>query len=253
MSLVDTHCHLQFDRSTNPAKVIQEAIESGVTKFICVGTNLADSRRAIELAGKYDKVWATAGIHPHEAADFVGPHSAAELEKLLVEPRVIAVGETGLDYYKKLSSRDDQQKALRVQIEIGLKLNLPFIFHVRDAWEDFWAVLDSYPKVRGVVHSFSAHPAELDQLLSRGLQVGLNGIMTFTKDDQQLEAAKLVPSDKLLLETDAPFLTPVPFRGKICEPKHLKITAEFLANLRGQSLEDLASSTTNNARQLFNI
>lgn len=253
MNLVDTHCHLQFDRYTNPAGVIQEAIESGVTKFICVGTNLADSRRAIEFAKTYDSVWAAVGVHPHDADDFVEPRSVVELEKLQVKPRVVAVGEIGLDYYKNLSGKDGQQKVLRAQIEIGLKSGLPFIFHVRDAWEDFWAVLDSYPKVHGVVHSFSAHPAQLDQILSRGLWVGLNGIMTFTKDDQQLEAAKLVPLDKLMLETDAPFLTPAPFRGKVCEPKHLKITAEFLANLRGESLEELTATTTKNAQQLFNI
>jgi TatD DNase family protein len=130
---------------------------------------------------------------------------------------------------------------------------LPFIFHIRDAWETFWPIFDSYKGLRGVVHSFSAHEEQLEQILGRGLYVGLNGIMTFTKDAQQLAAAKKVPLDKLLLETDAPFLTPKPYRGQRCEPKHVRNVAEFLAELRGETLEELAAATTKNAVGLFNL
>jgi TatD DNase family protein len=130
---------------------------------------------------------------------------------------------------------------------------LPLIFHVREAFDDFFSTYDQYKGLRGVVHSFSADTRVLDKILSRGLYIGLNGIMTFTKDQKQLEAAKAVPLNRLLLETDAPYLTPVPFRGKICEPKYVRVTAEFLSHLRGETLEELAAATTRNAAELFKL
>ena len=142
---------------------------------------------------------------------------------------------------------------LRFQIELALQHNLPMIFHVRDAFDDFWPIFDSYRGIRGVIHNFSADEKELAQIVERGLYVGLNGIMTFTKNEDQLRAAKSVPLSQLLLETDAPFLTPAPLRGTICEPKHVSVTAEFLANLRGETLEDLAEVTTVNATNLFGL
>jgi TatD DNase family protein len=128
---------------------------------------------------------------------------------------------------------------------------VPLIFHVRDAFDDFWPIFDSYEGIRGVIHSFSAGLPELEQIQRRGLYVGLNGIMTFTKHVKQLDAAKAIPLARLLLETDAPFLTPQPFRGSICEPRHVRVTAEFLAELRGESLSELANATTRNAQSLF--
>jgi TatD DNase family protein len=130
---------------------------------------------------------------------------------------------------------------------------LPFIFHVRDGWSDFWQIFDDYKVLTGVIHSFSSGVKQLDAALNRGLYVGLNGIMTFTKDQAQLEAAKQVPSDRLLLETDAPFLAPVPFRGQACKPSHVIATAEFLAGLRQENIGDLAAVTTANARKLFKL
>jgi TatD DNase family protein len=172
---------------------------------------------------------------------------------LLSRPKVVAVGEIGLDYYKSRTPKDTQQTALREQIEAGLPTGLPFIFHVRDGWSDFWKIFDDYKDLTGVIHSFSSGVKQLDAALNRGLYVGLNGIMTFTKDQAQLEAAKQVPSDRLLLETDAPFLAPVPFRGQACEPSHVIATAEFLAGLRQENIGDLAAVTTANARKLFKL
>lgn len=254
MQLVDTHCHLQFKDYPDPKTVIQDAKQAGVSKLICVGTKLDDCEQAVSLANIYDNVWAACGAHPHEAKDYVNNSEYPEhLAQLLKADKVVAMGEIGLDYYKNYCPHEIQQKALISQIEIGLPTKLPFIFHVRDAWEDFWNIVDNYPGIRGVVHSFSAGRSELDQILARGFYVGLNGIMTFTKDERQLAAAKVVPADKLLLETDAPFLTPAPERGKLCEPKHLAITAQFLAELRGESVEELASKSTDNAKELFGI
>ena len=222
--------------------------------MICVGCTLADSELGIALAGRHKDIWASIGLHPHEAKEYVHDHQALQqFRDLASRPKVIAVGEIGLDYFYGHSNKEDQAKMLRFQLDIAQEYKLPVIFHVRDAFEDFWPIFDEYDGIRGVIHSFSATGVEMEQILSRGLYVGLNGIMTFTKDAAQLEAAKSVPLDRLLLETDAPFLTPKPFRGTICQPKHVRVTAEFLSELRGESLDMLATQTTENARILFNI
>ncbi len=255
MEFIDTHCHLHFDNYDQDRYIVlKNSATAGVRRIICVGCSLADSQRAIDFAAKNKNVWATAGAHPHDGADYLtNPNSGAILQKLLKQPKVVAVGEIGLDYFHENTPKADQQKVFKAQIEIGLPSGLPFVFHVRDAWEDFWPIFDSYSGIRGVVHSFSAHPSNLKEVLSRGLYVGLNGIMTFTKDSEQLEAAKQVPLDKLLLETDAPFLAPKPFRGSRCEPKHVFNVAEFLANLRGESMNDIANASTANAEKIFNL
>ena len=255
MELVDTHCHLFFEQlQDNLEEVIQNARGAHVARTISVGTTLADSQTSVQIAAKYDNVWAAVGVHPHEAAEFLNdPIHNAKLSRLLSQPKAVAVGEIGLDYYKNYSPKEVQEKALRKQIEIGLSSELPFIFHVRDAWSDFWRIFDGYQDLRGVVHSFSSGVKQLEAALSRGLYIGLNGIMTFTKDQAQLEAARQVPLDKLVLETDAPFLTPAPFRGRVCEPKHTLATAEFLADLRDESIEQLSKATTDNAVRLFNL
>ncbi len=255
MELVDTHCHLQFEPyEAREDEVLARASRQNVKQIICVGTTLADSAKAVELAAAKKGVWAAVGAHPHEASSFLAdPNSAKKLKKLAEEPRVVAVGEIGLDFYRNISNEPDQEQALRTQLEVATQLNLPIIFHVRDAWSEFWKILDEYKPSRAVIHSFSAHQSQLSEVLKRNLYVGLNGIMTFTKDEQQLEAAKAVPLDRLLIETDAPFLTPAPVRKELCEPRHVRVTAEFLAHLRGEPIEKLAKVTTANARTLFSL
>ncbi|MGZ6004649.1 MAG: TatD family hydrolase [Candidatus Saccharimonadales bacterium] len=259
MEFVDTHCHIHFpDYELDPAEVIKNAQNTGVTRLLAVGCTLPDSKLAIEMAKRYDKIWASIGLHPHEGSEYVNDsHTLQEFRRLAKEPKVVAVGETGLDYHYMHSSREDQEKLLRFQLDLAAEHDLPLIFHIREAFEDFWKIYDEYLaegfKFRGVVHSFSSHGDNLDEILRRGLHVGLNGIMTFTKDQVQLEAAKHIPIDKLLLETDAPFLTPSPFRGTICEPKHVRTTAEFLSQLRGENLQILAETTTQNAITLFGL
>lgn len=255
MNFVDTHCHIHFDYYTlDPDEVIASAQSEGVSRLICVGCTLEDSKAGIDFVKNRKNTWASIGLHPHEGVHYADDNrSLEEFAQLANKPKVVAIGETGLDYYYENSPKDKQKKLLEFQLDLATKHNLPLIFHVRDSFEDFWPIIDSFSNVRGVVHSFTAGTAELEQILKRGLYVGLNGIMTFTKNDYQLEAAKAVPLNRLLLETDAPYLTPVPFRGTMCQPKHVVVVAEFLSNLRKESLEELAITTTMNAVKLFNL
>ncbi len=271
MEFVDTHCHIheagtgtagdEFVRDkwakggfSDPQVLIEEAAEAGVTRLICVGCTLRDSEMAAKLAGEQANCWASIGIHPHEAKDHIHfPDKLQKFRNLLVKDRVVAIGEIGLDYYYTHSPKADQIKMLEFQLDLAEKHDLPLIFHVREAFKDFWPVFDQFQGLRGVIHSFSSDTRDLEQILSRGLYVGLNGIMTFTKNPDQLQAAKSVPLDKLLLETDAPFLTPAPERGTICLPKHVVRTAEFLAGLREEKLADIAKATTQNACNLFSM
>jgi TatD DNase family protein len=259
MELIDTHCHIHsLDYPLAADQVITRAELDDVTRLLCVGQTPEDSRQAVSFVQTRDGTWASIGIHPHEAKAFVkgnvlDTEKFQEFAELAEKPKVVAVGECGLDFFYNHSAKEAQIIIIKSQIELALKHNLPMVFHVREAFEDFWPIFDTYHGIRGVVHSFSAADKELADILQRGLYVGLNGIMTFTKDQAQLAAAKAVPLDRLLLETDAPYLTPTPYRGTINEPKNVRVTAEFLANLRGESLEKLAAATTRNARKLFAI
>jgi TatD DNase family protein len=260
MVLTDTHCHLQFDKYKNIEEVVERAKSAGVKRLICVGTSFADSQKAIAIAEKFDNCWASLGWHPYESKNYyqVPEADLKKMEELLTHPKVIAVGECGLDYHYEDAEPNKQKIALRFQIEnLALKHDLPVIFHIRDAWKNFWPIFDEYKsagqQIHGVVHSFTGGPKQLEQALSRGLLVALNGIVTYTRDSALLEAAKQVPLDMLILETDAPFLTPEPYRNEICEPKHVRTTAEFLATLRNEPLEKLAAATTANSARLFGL
>lgn len=259
MQLTDTHCHIHSaDYPLDPDEVIRNAAAAGVTHLICVGTDASDSNLAVEFVQNRQNTYAAIGIHPHEAKRHAGDTSTLkDFSDLATKPKMVAIGETGLDYYYGHSPKGDQQKLLRFQLGLAISHDLPLIFHVREAFDDFWPILDEFGSngrpIRGVIHSFTDSVAVLEQALKRELYIGLNGIMTFTKDKKQLEMAASVPLEKLLLETDAPYLTPAPYRGTICESKHVRVTAEFLSNLRGESLQQLATTTTRNAKKLFGL
>lgn len=272
MQLTDTHCHIHesgdiSEGDTDPTRqrwfklgnlppqeLAKRAREQNVARLICVGCTLADSQKAISFAQTQEGAWASIGLHPHEAKRYASDQEALDtFAALAAQPKVVAVGECGLDYFYNNSPAPQQAAMLRFQIELALRHNLPMIFHVREAFDDFWPIFDSYKGIRGVIHSFSATQQDLAEILKRDLYVGLNGIMTFTKNEEQLAAAKAVPLNRLLLETDAPFLTPAPDRGTICEPKHVRTVAEYLAKLRGASLEAIAQATTHNAQVLFDL
>lgn len=252
MKFVDTHCHIHsVDYTIEPRLAIHNATAIGVNKLICVGCDENDSKLAVKFANHHENVWASIGLHPHDAK--LGQEAFDKLATLATMPKVVAVGECGLDYYYNHSVKEDQEKALKFQMELALNNNLPMIFHVRDAFDDFWPIFDQYKGLRGVIHSFTSTTTHLTEALNRGLYIGLNGIMSFTKDEEQLNMAKQVPLDRLLLETDAPFLTPRPLRGKVNEPKNIVLIAEFLADLRQQNLSEIGESSSSNAKLLFGI
>lgn len=244
---VDTHCHIhEPDYTLELDGVFKRGREAGVAEMIVVGTSLDSTAQAIAFAEERDGVKASIGVHPHDTKDgydltpFAGTSS-----------QIVAVGEIGLDYYYGHSPKDVQQDALYAQLEIAVAHNLPVIFHVRDAFDDFWPIFDSFEGLRGVLHSYTDSQENLEKALERGLYIGVNGISTFTKDPAQQAMFDSIPLDQLLLETDAPFLTPTPFRGKINEPAYVPLIAAHHATRRGISVEELAEQTTANAHTLF--
>jgi len=270
--LVDTHCHIQSagqgPGQSRGEKVTRElwakapdltadgivaaAVDNGVTRMICVGCDTADSRLAAEFVKSRENCRASIGIHPHEARHYAGNRQKLdEFAQLVHQPKVVAIGECGYDFYYDHSPREAQAEVLKFQIELALEHGLPMIFHVREAFDDFWPVFDAYDGVRGVLHSYTDSAANLAKALERGLYVGVNGIATFAKNPAQLEVYRSVPLANLLLETDSPFLSPQPHRGRTNEPKRVADVARFLAELRGESFDDLAAATTDNARKLF--
>jgi len=252
MYLVDTHCHIHdVDLSFDLSEVFKTARENDVRQLICIGTSGEDSEKAVEFARQYDGVWATVGLHPHDAK--LGEDDFEMLARLVADPKVVAIGECGLDYYYNNSPKADQKQALEYQLQLAQSAGKPCTFHVRDAFDDFWPILDNFPGVSGVIHSFSTSSDVLEQALKRGLYISLNGIMTFTKDQNQLAAAKAVPLAKMVLETDAPFLTPSPLRGTMNLPANVRLVAAYLAELRGETLEQLIQATTTNAQLLFSL
>ncbi len=262
--LIDTHSHIHEDDYPNTLKSIKEAHKNGVTKFICVGTDLESSKKAVQFANKYKEygAYASVGIHPHEAIDekledILSEATWGELERLAKDPQVIAIGEFGFDffYHKEKEARAHQTKLAKKHLELAKKLNLPLILHIRDAFQPFIEIMQDFPELKGVVHSFSDTPINLDAVLHlpNNFYIGLNGIMTFSKSPEQLQAAKNVPLERLVLETDSPYLTPAPLRGTINGISNTRIIAEFLSDLREENIEHFCQATTANTKMLFLI
>ncbi len=246
--LIDTHCHIhESTYSLDRIEVLERARQAGVGKMICVGVNVQSSKNAIDFATQHDGVYAVIGVHPHDTKD-----GLEGLDLLATHNNVVvAVGEIGLDYFYTHSPRETQIQALEAQLDLVLRHNLPVVFHVREAFDDFWPIFDNFHGIRGELHSFTDTSVNLERALSRGLFIGVNGISTFTKDVAQQEMFASIPVDRLLLETDAPFLTPVPHRGKINEPAFVSEIANYHAQIRGLTLQEIAVVTTENATALF--
>lgn len=252
--LIDSHCHLNYKGLIEDQQnVLERARASGIDLMLNIATRESEWDAVLDTAIRAPDVWATVGIHPHEADEH--PHiDTAKLVARAAHPRVVGIGETGLDYYYDHSDRDRQRSSFRSHIVAARETGLPLIVHTRDAEDDTLAVMrDEMGKgaYTGVIHCFTASGAFADAALELGFYISISGIVTFKSAKDLQETAARLPIDRLLVETDSPFLAPVPHRGRPCEPAFVADTAKFLANLRGESLEDLAAATSANFRTLF--
>lgn len=249
--LTDTHCHLhlgQFDLDRD--EVVARAEANGVTKIIEVGIDLESDKEAIALATRYPQIYAAVGIHPHEAGKAT-PETWAELRTLASQPGVVAIGETGLDYYRNRSPHEKQKEALKKQLSLARELRKPVILHDRKAHNDLLAIIREHGEgLTGVFHCFSGHLAMAEKCLEMGFYISIAGPVTFKNAHRLQELARTLPLERLLLETDSPFLSP--FGGRN-EPANVKAVAEKVAELRGLSWEEVARTTTQNAALLFGL
>ncbi|MXO95713.1 YchF/TatD family DNA exonuclease [Erythrobacter aquimaris] len=252
--LVDSHCHLEYDGLVeNQADVLDRARNAGVGAFLNISTKRDEWDQVIGTATAQSDVWASVGIHPHNA-DEHPDLTREELLKAASHPRVIGLGETGLDYYYDHSDREEQQRLFRIHIDVARETGLPVIIHTRDAEDDTLSILTNEMEkgaFPALIHCFTASAAFGEAVLKLGLSISISGIVTFKNAKDLQEVAKAVPSGRLLVETDSPFLAPVPHRGKPCEPGYVRDTASFIAELRGESLEELGTYTTENFYRLF--
>lgn len=231
--------------------VLDRARGSGVTRIMIPGIDLASSRRAVALAEAHPEIYAAVGVHPHEA-ETLGPTELNDLRALAAHPKVRAIGEIGLDYYRDRSPREAQRQALAQQLDLAGELGLPVIVHNRDAFADVLAALAGWPgQRRGVLHSFSGDRAQLSEALAAGFYIGITGPITFPKAHELRAVAAAAPAARLLIETDAPYLTPAPRRGQRNEPAYVRRVAETLAEVRGENLAEVAAQTSANAAALF--
>ncbi len=246
----DTHCHIH-DREFFPdgaEDVYERALEQGVHRLICVGTDVESSKQAVAFAGQHEGAFATVGIHPHDASG--GLEQVAELKTFPGKTdNIVAVGEIGLDFFYNNSPKSEQIDMLHAQLELAQTLHLPVSFHVREAFDDFWPIFDQYKALRGVLHSFTDNMSNMEQALSRGLSIGVNGIATFSGD--VTEVVQRIPLESIILETDAPFLTPKPHRGTMNEPAFVTHVARYVAELRSISPQELSHITEKNVQKLF--
>ncbi|RDC59964.1 putative metal-dependent hydrolase YjjV [Alteripontixanthobacter maritimus] len=252
--LVDSHCHLEYKGIVeDQAVVIDRAREAGVGTFLNISTRRSEWEQVVGTAEREHDIYATVGIHPHEA-DAHENLGADILRAATRNDRVVGIGETGLDYYYDKSDRAVQQALFRMHIGIARETGLPLIIHTRDAEDDTAAILaDEMEKgaFPALIHCFTASADFGRKVLDLGLSISISGIVTFKNAKDLQDVARDLPADRMLVETDSPFLAPVPNRGKPCEPAFVRDTAQFLADLRGETLEDLASNTTRNFFKLF--
>ncbi len=249
----DNHCHLT-SLKTDPAEAVNVAAEAGVSRLLTVGCTVEDSARAIDIAASFDNVWATAGVHPHDAKDGVdGLASLLDHETDGVRS-VVAVGECGLDYHYDHSPRQQQADVFAKQIEMAHERDLALVIHSRSAWDDTFAVLDrcGIPD-RTVFHCFTGGPQEAQEALARGVYISFSGIVTFPSAPELREAASITPPDRILVETDSPYLAPVPLRGSANKPANVAVVGNFLADHLGTDVDEFAAVTTANANRLFGL
>jgi len=256
MELIDTHCHLTFDGLIQDIDgVVARSKAAGVTGWLTVGTDMQQNRKAVKLADKYENMYAAIGMHPHDAKDLTAD-TLTELRELAQSKKVVAIGETGLDYHYNFSPQTDQKRAFAAQLTIAKELNLPVIIHCREAFEETMQVLDNHAgRVKKIVfHCFSGSAEQAKIVLDYGFYISFTGVVTFKNAEATRQAARIVPVDRLMLETDCPYMSPEPMRKqKINEPALMLHTAEYLAELKGMAPTDFADAVTATSKAFFGL
>ncbi|WP_282142419.1 TatD family hydrolase [Cytobacillus oceanisediminis] len=251
----DTHAHLNAEQyNEDLQEVIDRALDEGISNIVVVGFDRPTIEKAMELTEKYDFIYASVGWHPVDAIDMT-EDDLQWIEELSSHPKVVALGEMGLDYYWDKSPKDIQQEVFRKQIRLAKKVKLPIVIHNRDATADIVEILkeEGAGEVGGIMHCFSGSPEIAKECVDMNFFISLGGPVTFKNAKKPKEVADVIPLEKLLIETDCPYLTPHPFRGKRNEPSYVKLVAEQIAQIKGLSVEEVAQATTENAKKLFGI
>ncbi|MBP9717826.1 TatD family hydrolase [Candidatus Gracilibacteria bacterium] len=252
--LIDCHSHLHVPEfETDQAAVIERARAGGITRFINVGFDIEGNFKALALAKKHDDFYSTMGVHPHLASDWneeIGERIARAVQS---EPKIVALGEMGLDYFKNFQPKEVQQHAFRAQLQLARKFNLPVIIHCRDAFEDVFEILEQEKNERVLLHCFTGTRAQAQIAFDRGYYIAFTGILTYPSAQELQEVARMAPADKIVIETDCPYLAPQSKRGQRNEPSFLPEVAEKLAQLRGMPLAQLEDQLVMNTKQLFRI
>lgn len=250
--LIDTHAHIQFDAyESSPDVLIARAEQADVNYIVCPGIDLESSRKAIHLTEQYENVFAAAGVHPHDCEDLPSDW-LHQIEEMAAHRKVVALGEMGLDYFKEYTPRRIQREVFRQQLELSGSLDMPVVVHNRDADEDLEALMSEYGTGNGVLHCFTSSLAFAERMVDRGYHISFTGIVTFGNKTVE-KAIRGVDLSKIMVETDAPFLAPVPYRGKINEPAHVRFIAEKVGELKDIPVEEVARITTENALQFFRL
>ncbi|HNX92000.1 MAG TPA: TatD family hydrolase [Syntrophomonas sp.] len=253
--LIDTHAHLQDkDLKKDLEQVLNRAQNAGLEKIICVGYDLASSQEALQLARKYRQVHAVVGIHPHDAQSLT-PDVKEKIFAMARDQRVVAIGEIGLDFYRDLSPREIQRQAFREQIKMAQEIGKPIVIHDRDAHQEVMEIIkaEKAGKNLGIMHCYSGALPMANELIKLGFYISFAGPLTFKNASKAHETAAKIPIDKILVETDCPYLSPEPFRGKLNEPANVKYVAAKLAELRNKSIDEIAYLTNLNARKVYRI
>ncbi|MBI3786614.1 MAG: TatD family hydrolase [Deltaproteobacteria bacterium] len=255
--LTDSHCHLDESRfDADREAVVQRALAAGVGRMITIGASdgVGNNYAAVDLAAHYESVFATVGVHPHDAR-IVTPEVLDEITVLARRPKVVAIGETGLDYFYDNSPRDVQQAVFRQFIDLARRLRLPLSIHLRDAYDDAVTILreEKADEIGGVIHCFSGDRTVARHMLDLNFDVSFSGVVTFKNADELRQVARDVPADRFMVETDAPFLTPIPYRGKRNEPAFVLFTAMCVAQVRNQPLDEIAEIASANVRRRFAV
>jgi TatD DNase family protein len=250
--LTDSHCHLFYDEILQDIdNVFVRSKKLGVNRFICVGTNINDSQLSLDISKKFENVFCSAGVHPHDSQN-VDKDYIQQIELMMKSKKMIAIGEIGLDYFRNISSKKSQIKVFHELLQLADNIKKPIIFHNRDADKDIIDILSCYPNVIGVSHCFSSTLSTAKKLLDMGYYISFSGNLTF-KNSMLPSVAKHLPLNRLLVETDSPYLSPEPFRGKPNEPGRTRYVAEKLAEIHNISFESIANQTTKNINKLFSF